>query len=289
VTAKSIPPGWYPDPAEPSVTRYWDGEGWEVPASADTPSADAIPDTAVETGAPAAPAPTAPPATPVPQQPLPPNVYRARSGVRPPSNWPADWPFPPPGRVAPFGRPLAEPGKRLAARLIDAFVLLALNVAVNGWFAYLLWQDLLPYADAWAANAKNPDTATSPWDITPPERTSWLILTIVAIFTLLWFAYEVPSTANHGRTLGKRLMRIQVIPMEGEGKLTMGRSIRRWNPMGITPLLLLCCGILAPLALILPFLDNLLVVTDRYLHQALHDRSARTYVVNAPKKEEVPS
>ena len=23
-----IPPGWYPDPVDRTIQRYWDGEGW---------------------------------------------------------------------------------------------------------------------------------------------------------------------------------------------------------------------------------------------------------------------
>src|SRR5690348_1340016 len=36
-----ITPGWYKDPADPDVQRYWDGEGWlgdPIPAGAPTPA-----------------------------------------------------------------------------------------------------------------------------------------------------------------------------------------------------------------------------------------------------------
>lgn len=177
---------------------------------------------------------------------------------------------------------------RFAARLLDAGILLLLNVVINGYFAVMWWREARPWFDEVMARAQ---AGQSTLDAAPTERLAWISLAILVVATLIWFAYEVPSTANTGRTLGKQIMRIQVIPTEGEGQLTMGRSFRRWNPMGMSLLTLFCCW---PLAFVFPILDVIFVATDRYLHQALHDRSARTYVVNAlPKapesKKEVPS
>jgi uncharacterized RDD family membrane protein YckC len=169
--------------------------------------------------------------------------------------------------------------------MIDLVVLVVIAAIANAWFAVQFWRDIEPAVTVYFSAMFNPDAKPEDFNVSTSDRAYYLIVTMFVVFTLLWFAYEVPSTANSGRTLGKRLMGIQVIPMEGPGRLTMGRSIRRWNPMGITPMLVLLCGILFIFALLLPFFDNLLVVTDRYLHQALHDRSARTYVVTAPKKE----
>lgn len=252
----SIPPGWYPDPADPSVTRYWDGEGWQV----ETPAPEA-----------------APPPVPVVVAPQP-----QQRGLRPPVNWPPDWPFPPPGRVAPFGRPLATPMTRLAARLLDLVFLLLVNVLVNGWLVVQWWREARPWFDEVMARYEAGESTT---DVATGERFGSLGFAILFIATLLWFAYEVPSTATSGRTLGKRIMGIQVISTDGSGTLSFGRSVRRWNPLGITLLLITCCG---PFAVVFAILDAVFVATDRYLHQALHDRSARTYVVtaaSAPQKE----
>lgn len=47
------PPGWYPDPAEPDVQRYWDGEGWSP--NAPTPPVEVDPAVGADNGgAPAA-------------------------------------------------------------------------------------------------------------------------------------------------------------------------------------------------------------------------------------------
>ncbi|MBB5870720.1 putative RDD family membrane protein YckC [Allocatelliglobosispora scoriae] len=270
----SVPPGWYPDPAEPSVTRYWDGEGWRV-------------ETPAEPEPPVVVAPPVPAAYQGPQAQAPYSHIGPPGSVKRPVNWPADWPFPPPGRVTPFGRSLATPGRRIAARLLDVAILTVITVALNAWFVVLWWREALPWFNTMTAEA---EAGRSPWEVEQPDRMVWLLYAMLLVTTLAWFAYEVPSTANTGRTLGKRIMRIQVIPIEGEGQLTMGRAFRRWNPMGTSFLLFSCCG---PFAFVIPVLDVIFIATDRYLHQALHDRSAQTYVVNDPprvpdsKKEEL--
>jgi hypothetical protein len=49
--------------------------------------------------------------------------------------------------------------------------------------------------------------------------------------------------------------------------------------MGLPTLLWSCCG----LGFVLQFIDALFVAIDRPLHQALHDKSALTVVVNVPR------
>jgi uncharacterized RDD family membrane protein YckC len=156
-------------------------------------------------------------------------------------------------------------------------------VLVNGWFVYRLWGELSPtLTEAWR-RATAGDTST---EGIPPigERFPDLLLTILAIATALWFAYEVPSVANTGQTLGKRLLRIKVVRLESTEPLTFGRSFRRWNTMGFPTLLWYCFGI----GLLLQLLDALYVVFDRPLHQALHDKSAHTAVINVPADSGAP-
>lgn len=46
------PPGWYPDPAQPEVERYWDGGGWDTRRGSKRPG-DPEPDPVVEEADPA--------------------------------------------------------------------------------------------------------------------------------------------------------------------------------------------------------------------------------------------
>jgi uncharacterized RDD family membrane protein YckC len=291
-----IAKGWYPDPADRSVQRYWDGEGWiGDPLPVDATPGDAPP--AVKPAAPPAPAPaaaepttTAPPATTTAAPPGGPPPSAPPPGTFAPGALPPGAPPPgalPPGTYGPYrypvgmivaprphGHPLAPRFARLVARIIDTLVLLALNVVVNAWLAYQFWQEFRPFlAQAW----QNTQAGVS----TPPEalstRASWLFLAMLGVTVALWFAYEVPAMANTGQTLGKRLMAIKVVRLESTEPLGFRRAWRRWNRLGLPVMLWSCYGV----GFLLQFIDCLFVAIDRPLHQALHDRAAATVVVGA--------
>jgi uncharacterized RDD family membrane protein YckC len=118
----------------------------------------------------------------------------------------------------------------------------------------------------------------------PPELTN-LGLIILFVTTAVWFAYEVPSTANSGQTIGKRLLGIRVMRMESVDRLGFGRSWRRWSRLGLPTLLWWCCGI----GLIIQLLDCFSVAVDLPLHQALHDKAAATVVVRTNRTPKDPA
>jgi uncharacterized RDD family membrane protein YckC len=171
----------------------------------------------------------------------------------------------------PHGYALAPVPRRLAARAVDILVVLALNVLVNGWFAYQWWLDAWPYL---LEVVRRSQSGLSTSDIPQPQRAGGLQIAIMLIAVALWFAYEVPALANTGQTLGKRLLGLKVLRIEEDAPPGMGRAIRRWNPLAL-PTLLWTCGV----GFFLQFLDCLFVVIDRPLHQAFHDKSAATVVV----------
>jgi uncharacterized RDD family membrane protein YckC len=76
--------------------------------------------------------------------------------------------------------------------------------------------------------------------------------------------------------VGKKLLGIKVLRLEEDGPLGFGRAMRRWNLLGFATLLW-TYGI----GFIFQFVDCLFVAIDQPLHQALHDKSAATVVVNA--------
>jgi uncharacterized RDD family membrane protein YckC len=292
----SIAPGWYKDPAEPTTQRYWDGEGWlgdplpidatpppgPPPHKPEPPPAPAPAQTAgdpvwsttgtVERPTGSRPADTLagpPPATP-PRKlpPLPPGTPPPGLPPLPPGY---RWVRAPGPAPRPHGYPVATPGLRLAARAIDIGLLLLLNVAVNGWFAYRWWQDTWPYY----VEVMRRFQANQPATDVPVPQSGSLQIAIVVIGAALWFAYEVPALANNGQTPGKRLVGIRVLRLEQDGPLGFARAIRRWNPMGLAMVLWLCCFV----GFVFQFIDSLFVLVDKPLHQALHDKSAGTVVV----------
>jgi len=176
------------------------------------------------------------------------------------------------------GMPIAPMWSRLVARLIDILVVFALNVVVNGWFAYQYWTEIYQEVAA-AFRASMAGEKIAP--LTTSSRLSYLQIVIIVLAAALWFAYEVPSIAGGGQTLGKRLMRIKVMRQESTDAVGFGRAIRRWNPLGL-PTLMWYCGI----GFLLQIADGLSPLFDWPLRRALHDRSAGTVVVRVPRAEE---
>ncbi|GAA1647968.1 RDD family protein [Catellatospora bangladeshensis] len=287
----TISPGWYKDPADPGTQRYWDGEGWlgaPLPADATPPD-----------GPPAAPPPPPPPPLAPAEEPVA-KVSGARDGATPPvltppphppaggpggpgapggRPLPPGWPYPvPQPPVRPHGMPLATPGARLVARIIDTVALVLLNVVVNGWFVYLFLRDYIPYTQA--VTNKWLETGSLPLDIARPAQMDALLFVIVLIALALWFAYEVPATAHTGQTLGKRMAKVKVVRAESLEPLGIGRAWRRWSPLAMPLLLLTCCG---PFFVILQFADVVFLLIDRQQRMAWHDRSAGTFVVHPPE------
>ncbi|MEV4507514.1 RDD family protein [Dactylosporangium sp. NPDC049525] len=308
-------PGWYKDPVDQAVQRYWDGEGWigdpipadEVPP-AEPPAVAPPPPPPATPGTPQVGAVILPPGTPVPPggfppgqlppgavvlppgTPLPPGLQP--QGTLPPGGYPSGAVqvlLPPQALMAaghaaamPHGRQVATLGARLVARLIDIVVVLLINAAVTGWFVYQWLDEMLPLSREWLRRVQANESTS---DIVQPERAGTLQVVILILIAALWFAYEVPSIANTGQTLGKRLLKIKVMRLESEEPIGFGRAIRRWNPLGLS-VLLWTCGV----GFLLQFLDSLSPVIDWPLHRAFHDRSAGTVVVrDVPSPSPSPS
>ncbi len=272
----NIAPGWYKDPADTTTQRYWDGEGW----LGDPLPADATPPPGPPPSAPKpAPALLRPditmlpaPAHPAPALPRMPAGTSTPGGVRPPTampNWLTYAGAPP----RPHGLALAGVGSRLVARIVDTIAVLALCVVANAWFAIEWWRSFQPYFNEAMRRALAGESAAGMPQ--PEEKAGTLLLLIFVVTTAVWFAYEVPGSANSGQTLGKRLLGIKVMRMESDERLGFGRAWRRWSRLGLPTLLWYCCGI----GLLLQFFDCLFVAIDRPLHQALHDKAAGTVVV----------
>ncbi|GAA0931802.1 hypothetical protein GCM10009558_044860 [Virgisporangium aurantiacum] len=174
----------------------------------------------------------------------------------------------------PHGYRLAGLGARFVARFVDTLAVLGLNILVNGYFVYQYYKINLPF---WQEISRRFYAGESTAGVEPPERSSTLLIIILILAAALWFAYEVPAHANNGQTLGKRLLGIKVMRLESDEALGFRRSIRRWNTLGLPTLLWTCFG----LGFVLQFVDCLWAAIDRPMHQALHDKSAVTVVVQA--------
>ncbi|WP_089004139.1 RDD family protein [Micromonospora rifamycinica] len=205
-------------------------------------------------------------------------------GVGQPGGPPPGWPYPTwPGRPPeprPHGVPLAGYGARLLARLVDFGVVLLLNAVVNGWFVWRYFEETAPYLREALRRAMAGDSSREGLPAIG-EQAGGLQIAILVIATALWFAYEVPTTAAGGQTLGKRLLRIRAVPVDADQPLGFGRATRRWSTMGMPTLLWFCCGF----GLLLQFVDAVSALFDHPLRQALHDKRAQTVVVRVPRSD----
>ncbi|WP_393058385.1 RDD family protein [Streptomyces sp. LN549] len=153
--------------------------------------------------------------------------------------------------------PLAEPGKRILARLID-FLIISIPL-------YLI---SLPWGGAVEMSDNNDDDNVS--DVFAQTYSGhqllWSLIALVA-----YVAYDTYFTHKDGRTLGKRLLKLRVamlndgrVPDTGSAFL---RAVVLWVPA------LLCCPCLWWL------INIVLMFTDKPYKQGLQDKAPKTVVV----------
>jgi len=224
VTIPTAPPNWYPDPDGSGGQRFWDGARWT--------------DYRV------------PPA--IPQMP----PYRT-------------W-GPPPWKGAQLGRPefgpgaLANPGRRLGARMLDLLVMvpvLALLLVITLAIAAPHFGPIFPRVYDNQSNAN-----------TPTPGFLWLYLTILAcavVTGLIMVAYQTVAVVKYGRTLGMAWLHIRPVRIFG-GPLGWGRAFGRAAIFWVF-------GCLNWIGLI----DPLWCLWDDK-HQCLHDKVADSIVINDP-------
>lgn len=209
--------------------------------------------------------PTPPPGygpTPPAYGPTPPPGY----GPTPPAyGW-----QPPQQAVSPDGSPLAGPGWRLLARIIDNVIVLLISSPVTGPLYLRYVRHLLDKLDQISADARagRPSTDVNIYDGT----TLKLMGILAAVGLVVAFLYEVPQLAVWGATLGKRACRIRVVRLDGVPQPGFGVAVKRWLATTMAPLVPFVGGIYN-------LLDSLWLLWDRPFRQCLHDKFAKTAVV----------
>ncbi|MEV4880999.1 RDD family protein [Streptomyces cyaneofuscatus] len=208
-----------------------------------------------------------------PQEPPPPSDGQPPSGGQPPYGQPPYGgapppPPPPPPPNDPYGSgggfgapdplagmpPLAEPGKRILARLID-FLIISIPL-------YLI---SLPWGGAIDVDGDGGDGFDGAYS---GHQFLWSFIGLV-----VYVAYDTYFTHKDGRTLGKRLLKLRVA-MLNDGRVpdtgaALMRAVVLWAPA------LLCCPCLWWL------INIVLMFTDKPYRQGLQDKAAKTVVVAA--------
>ncbi|MGW3651755.1 RDD family protein [Streptomyces sp. NPDC000878] len=151
-------------------------------------------------------------------------------------------------------------GKRLAARLVDTLVLGALTATAAVPLGTMAVDHITGKIDA----AKLSGETVTVWLL---DGTTGLYLGIViAVLLLAGILSEAWPTAKWGRTLGKKLVGLEVRDIEGHEPPSFGLALRRWLVYGVPGLL----GI--------GVVGVLWCLFDRPWRQCWHDKAAHTFV-----------
>lgn len=189
-------------------------------------------------------------------------VHRLAGGEDPPvTPWkpPVDDPFQAAARRQAEARPAAL-GKRLAARLLDTLVVGAVTAAA----AVPLGMAAMDHIDAKIEAAKLSGETVRVWLL--DGTTSVHLGIVLAVLLLTGVLYEVLPTVKWGRTLGKKLLGLDVRDIEGHDAPGFGAALRRWLVYSV------------PGLLVIGVVGVLWCLFDKPWRQCWHDKAAHTFV-----------
>ncbi|EFE69211.1 conserved hypothetical protein, partial [Streptomyces viridosporus ATCC 14672] len=188
--------------------------------------------------------------------------FRLAGGEEPPvAPWkpPVEDPFQAAARRQAAARPAAL-GKRLAARLLDTVVLGGVTAAA----AVPLGIKAVDHVNAKIDAAKLSGETVTVWLL--DGTTSVYLGVVLAVLLLTGVLYEVLPTVKWGRTLGKKLMGLEVRDIEGHEAPEFGAALRRWLVYSV------------PGILVVGVVGVLWCLFDKPWRQCWHDKAAHTFV-----------
>ncbi|MGW0289548.1 RDD family protein [Streptomyces tuirus] len=151
-------------------------------------------------------------------------------------------------------------GKRLAARLLDTVVLAALTAAA----AVPLGTKAIDHVNEKIDAARLSGETVTVWLL--DGTTSIYLGIILAVLLLAGVVCEVLPTAKWGRTLGKKLMGLEVRDIEAHDSPEFGAALRRWLVYSV------------PGLLVVGLVGVAWCLFDRPWRQCWHDKAAHTFV-----------
>ncbi|MDN3022536.1 RDD family protein [Streptomyces sp. S.PB5] len=151
-------------------------------------------------------------------------------------------------------------GKRLTARLLDTLVLVGVTAAA----AVPLGTKALDHVNEKIDAAKLSGETVTVWLL--DGTTSAYLGIVLAVLLLFGVLYEALPTAKWGRTLGKKLLGLEVRDIEGGEPPSFGAALRRWLVYSVPGLLAVgVVGVVWGLF-------------DKPWRQCWHDKAAHTFV-----------
>jgi uncharacterized RDD family membrane protein YckC len=170
-----------------------------------------------------------------------------------------------PPEVGPSGEPLAEQFTRLGARLIDGLII--------GGIATLIWVPVLIVAII--ASSNELEVADDGTVTGGGSSFALILLAELGLFVFIFAAqylYDVEYAKRTGQTIGKRVLKIRIVPLAPQQPLTRGIMARRWLVTGPG-------GLIPGLSLI----NAIWCLWDKPYRQCLHDKFADTVVVKVSR------
>ena len=279
-------PGWYDDPQDPTLLRYFDGILWTAHTTPRrSPTADASTIGRSTGGFPPA------GAGEQPGSPGPPGQQSQQGQPGQQGQWPGQWQgggMPPAGPgaydrgwavprsdVLPDGQVLAEWWRRLLGRIIDVVITTVISLLIA--FPWLT-QAMGTMSDFLAQTMQAAQSGgTPPSQSAFSEQLLQVLLPITLITMVVSLVYEVLFLTARGATPGKMVMGTVVRRVEAPGRLSVGTALRRQVISVVTSLLSLV-PVASFLGSGLSILDPAWLLWDPK-RQALHDKVADTVVV----------
>ncbi|MER6044017.1 RDD family protein, partial [Streptomyces sp. NPDC001856] len=151
-------------------------------------------------------------------------------------------------------------GLRLVARFVDTLVVGGVTAAA----AVPLGTKAVEHVNDKIDAAKQSGETVTVWLL--DGTTSVYLGIVLAVLLVFGVLYEALPTAKWGRTLGKKLLGLEVRDIEGGEPPSFGAALRRWLVYSVPGLL--AVGVLGVLW----------CVFDRPWRQCWHDKAAHTFV-----------
>jgi uncharacterized RDD family membrane protein YckC len=178
------------------------------------------------------------------------------------------YPYPHQVPVSPGGHRLAEFSDRFLARLIDGLILgVAASILIVPLYlvAFFLFLN----------NAISTTTTVNGQVIAEPQNMGafflglfGLVLCVLGLTFVMQYIYEVEMMFRTGQTIGKKAMKIRVLPVDPTVALTRKMAFKRF-------LVNIAAGFVPGLG----WVDGLWQLWDKPWRQCLHDKFAQTLVI----------
>jgi uncharacterized RDD family membrane protein YckC len=174
--------------------------------------------------------------------------------------------------VAPNGARLAEFSDRVVAYIIDYAILAAVGLILTVPVLVYQFSIMTDWANEMAERPP-PETLGEVYGemFAALAPVFWAYLLLFVVNLGIYYVYRVEMMFRTGQTVGKRVMKLRVIPLDPTTSLTRAMAAKRWFIDSVA-------AVVVPL---LQWIDGLWQLWDKPYRQCLHDKFASTVVVKA--------